>query len=42
MQIGVGRGAAVVIMVSGALLAVIALSVCRIRAVCELEHTVQE
>ena len=38
MKIGVGRGAAVVIMASGALLAVIALSVCRIRAVCELEH----
>ncbi|MGN0337631.1 MAG: MFS transporter [Lachnospiraceae bacterium] len=42
MQIGVGRGAAVVIMVSGVLLAVIALSVCRIRAVRELEHTAQE
>ena len=42
MQIGVGRGAAAVIMVSGVFLAVIALSVCRIRAVRELEHAVQE
>ena len=42
MQIGVGRGAAVVIIVSGAFLAVIALSVCHIRAVRELEHAAQE
>lgn len=38
MQIGVGRGAAVVIMVSGVLLGVIALSIYGIKAVRKLEH----
>ena len=37
-QIGVGRGAAVVIMASGTLLSVIALSVYPIKAVRELEN----
>ena len=39
LQIGVGRGAAAVIMVSGALLGVMALAIYPIKAVRELERS---